>query len=777
MKLPERLARRKGRGFHSAFATTFAVEYAAFEEVMLPQLSAAGATNVLLIADGRMATMALSDGSALPEALGREYVLHSPPVAEGVFHPKIILQIGREGGRCFVSSANVTGAGLGGNVEVAVEIECGVEPSSEREIVQAAWRYVDALVPVDAGAARETIIWARDRAPWLDGPGGQDGPHILEDGTAIAFLARPGNEGIGARFAGFISGEVVERLVIASPYWDADLGAVSDLRHALAPERVLLLLDKNRHSFPTGATLQANCDIVDISGWQPSRFKHAKVVIAVTEEHDHVLSGSANCTVAALGREGFAGTNAEACIYRRLPRGTATAVLGMDGWLEANPFPVSDLPDPVETTPIPLDEMYAGGAGTFEAEGGRLIWRRPPGRWPDGTVILSNAVGEVVAEIQVATFGVDGDQLTTWVGQSLEEASFARVLSNAGESLRGYVVHRSALRARRRESAGGSVSKALAVFDEAAEMQLRMLQAFDELARADAEDEVTNDGAARSSARAKPVGSTATSEVGFMTYEEFMAAGSTRKRRGGRSDSTVAGTHFDSVRALLNRLSGVEYKEPGRGALRDDGSWMDLGDETGELGDAVREPEVEEALAQRVRPAPDMSAYDRAVKSYVEGLSAEDRIIGPREVLRLRLWIALVLWEARCEAAPNGMPTVADDKGWPRLIVRIVAGFFLGKKSPISRLVMSSDYDDMPIDFFECWSTILWALDAIVAALPDLPRTREFRRRIPTLRTHVVSALGLTPAELQGEPMLSQRLGLDIEFGTRLGVLPDARVA
>lgn len=741
---------------------------------MLPQLSAAGATNVLLIADGRMATMALSDGSALPGALGREYVLHSPPVADGVFHPKVIVQVGREGGRCFVSSANVTGAGLGGNVEVALEIECGIEPSPEREIVQAAWRYVNALVPSDAGAARDTIIWARDRAPWLDGPGRDDGPHILEDGSAIAFLARPGGEGIGARFAGMIGGEAVERLVIASPYWDSDLEAVAHLSRALAPERISILLDLDRHEFPTGALMSAQCDIADISGWQASRFKHAKVVIAVTEEHDHVLSGSANCTVAALGREGFAGTNAEACVYRRLPRGTATAALGMTGWLEADPIPVSDLPNPVETTPIPLDEMHAGGAGTFEAEGGQLSWRRPLGRWSDGTVTLSSVSAEIVAEIEVAAFAVDGDRLTAWVGQAaLEDAAFARVRSNAGESLRCYVVHRSALRARRRESAGGSVSKALAVFDEAAEMQLRMLQAFDELASADAEDEVADDCLARGPARAKPVGSTATPEVGFMTYEEFMATGPGRKRRGGRSDSTVAGTHFDSVRALLNRLSGVEPKQPSGGAPRDDESWMDLGDETGELGDAVEEPEVEEAAAPRVRPAPDMSAYNRAVKTYVEGLAAEGRIIGSRDVLRLRLWIALVLWEARCEAAPNGMPAVADDKGWPRLIVRIVAGFFIGKNSPIGRLVMSGDYDDMPVDFCECWSTILWALDAIAALVPDQPRMREFRRRIPTLRAHVVTALGLTPAELQGEPMLSQRLGLDVEFGTRLGVLPD----
>lgn len=81
----------------------------------------------------------------------------------------------------------------------------------------------------------------------------------------------------------------------------------------------------------------------------------------------------------------------------------------------------------------------------------------------------------------------------------------------------------------------------------------------------------------------------------------------------------------------------------------------------------------------------------------------------------------------------------------------------------------------MPVDFYDCWSTILWALDAIVASVPDQPRTREFRRRIPTLRAHIVTALGLTPAELQGEPMISQRLGLNAEFETRLGEAANLR--
>src|SRR3546814_11361701 len=64
-----------------------------------------------------------------------------------------------------------------------------------------------------------------------------------------------------------------------------------------------------------------------------SRFTHAKIFVAMTKHHDHVLFGSANCTTAALSG---AGGNAEACVYRRLTSGTAVDALGLDRWIDAD---------------------------------------------------------------------------------------------------------------------------------------------------------------------------------------------------------------------------------------------------------------------------------------------------------------------------------------------------------------------------------------------------------------------------------------------------------
>jgi hypothetical protein len=116
----------------------------------------------------------------------------------------------------------------------------------------------------------------------------------------------------------------------------------------------------------------------------------------------------------------------------------------------------------------------------------------------------------------------------------------------------------------------------------------------------------------------------------------------------------------------------------------------------------------------------------------------------------------------------------SDETGWPRLVVRIVAAFFWGKSSAIRRLMLSDEYAEMPIDFLECWATVLWTLDAILASVPVGPKNRDFLKRIPQLRAHVVLALGLLPEDLAGEAMATRRDGLDERLGQRLGIAGDA---
>lgn len=775
MKLPDRLGRRAGRPFHSAIATSFAIEFAAVEEILLPQIMASGVSNLLLVADARMAALALSDGSTLPTALGRDYALHSPPPADGIFHPKIILQIGRDSARAFIGSANLTASGLAGNAEVVIEIECKDEDSPERGIIRAVWRYLDALVPKSPSTARDALDWARERAQWISGPFTPD-LLALDDGTTIAFLPAPGPAGIADRFVSLVGHAKVHSLVAISPYWDSDLGALADLSRRLSPRKIILPIDITNHEFPKNAPFAKKARIVQLN-WPTHRFTHAKIIIASTARHDHVLFGSANCTVAALGRSGAQGANAEACIYRRLPRGAAREALALGRWLDGDVIELDDLPDAVEPPPIPLKAIEARQPGVFELDQRLLHWRPAKLASDAGEVQLLDRDGRLIISVPIASFQHGENDRTASIDAAVHKIlRFARVAAGGAFSTIAHVTHLEVLRSRRRESATGPVARALASFTGGPDFDLWMHQAFETLARADFDSEQDRDRLSAVRPQVRKVDS-APSEPVTLSYEEFTQSRVGAKQLVGEGANSLAGTYSDSIRDFLNLLSG--RAAPAQDDDYDPGFDDPPEDETdGDVDDVPPGSGVEEPVAQSDDPKPrgepiDAHVYERHILAYVEGLE-DDGPLGSSDVLRLRFWILLLLYKARCTDLPNGLGTSSAALGWPRFLVRILVGFFCGRRPAIMRVMLARDYGAMPVDFMECWITILWSLDAIEGSLAGRPGDREFLKYIPGLRQRVISLLGLAPAELTGEVAREVRDGLDRSIGVRLGLVGPA---
>ncbi|MBJ6125398.1 hypothetical protein [Microvirga splendida] len=774
MKYPERMARRGtgSRPFHSVVTTTFSIEFAAYEEVMLPQLMASGATNFLVVADERMASMSLSDGSQLPTQLGRDYELFSPPVADGLFHPKIVLQIGRQVGRLFVGSANITAAGLAGNAEAVVELECKDEPSPEREIVRSAWKYVSNLISREPGAAREALNWASDRAPWLVGP--EVAPlQYLDDGTAIAFLARDGSASIGSRFMGFIGDEVVDRLVVASPYWDGHLEALGTLMKRMQPASTTVLLDADGHEFPLEAPRSAAIEFRAFPPALKGRFKHAKFVIASTATHDHVLVGSTNCTTAALGRDASVGANAEACIYRMLPRDRAIEALGLYECIEAMPIDPAEVDRRDPSPPIPLDEIASRKAGSFELDGDMITWTLPDGLSGSGSLRLLDASG---SEIEIVAFQSTGESVQRrsfrLTLEKPEHISFVVVEQQGFVSNRAHVAHRSLLRRRRREVATGTVAKAIAAFDAGEDFDLWMHNAFDELARADLNDRPLPSIAPVRSRHTDPNEEAEPAEQ--LTYDDFMETRSPDTRVEVPRDSTLAGTHSDSIRSFLNMLVGKSLppSDPDD-ASKDD--WMNLGDEVeeGEINTETQRTEPQQVPAPEQRPNDtpvDAKQFVRMVQQYATNITMGTEPLGSSDVLRVRFWLMMLLYKARYPGLPRGLEATADEHGWPRMALRVIAAFFCGRRPPIRRLMIAKKYLEMPVDFLECWVTVLWTLDAMESVLVRSARNCEFLRFVHKARVDVVTILGLTPSELATETVLELRAYLDRTLGARLGL-------
>jgi len=366
-----------GSGYHSSIITTFGIDFDAYEAIALPRLRDAGCHNNILLADARMLVQALGDSAHRPKFAGRRYSVVGAQCA-GVFHPKLILQLGKASGRLLVTSANMTAAGMAGNFEIAGEVVVADGAMEAAPLLRAAVDYLLRFL-APASVARRQIEWALKRSRWLP-PSAPEAVVALQDGMRVAFLAKNDGAGVAERFFAFVGDRVVTRVVVISPYWDHDLRSLRGLRGRLGAARTAALIQPQSALYPVHAHASAgSIDLFDVNRvpGAASRFAHAKLVIAEADSGDSVLFGSANCTEAALGTSDEAGINEEACLARDLPAGEAVRLLGLEETLSAGAeLAISSVPSFSPTEDIPLLDLAARLPGRFELLGGSC-----PGKW------------------------------------------------------------------------------------------------------------------------------------------------------------------------------------------------------------------------------------------------------------------------------------------------------------------------------------------------------------------------------------------------------------
>lgn len=386
----------KRSGFHSSVLTTYSVDPAFYDANIQHRLRAFGCQNNLLMADAAMLSQALEQ---LPEAFlhaGRKYLI-APIEGSGCFHPKIMLRYGKTKARMTLGSANATSSGWGSNRELVSRLRWSQSSDSPDDaihcrLIARAHDWLLARFPAlpDTDLAYKLDL-LNSQSPWLANTPRGDGVEELADGSLIdLLLSDPGSVfGIGDRFLRRIDGSV-ERLVIISPYWDASLEALKSLHADLGgpATHIFMTLADNpearQSTFPLPALdMSLKPKFHPLGDDARNRFLHAKLIIAQTREHDYLLYGSANCTIAALGPRRRAGSNCEAGIFRRLPRGTIDDTLGLDylKTIRRRGIAAPERPEPSAGTP-------SFHPGRIERKDDRLFWSAPPDIDPVGAELV-----------------------------------------------------------------------------------------------------------------------------------------------------------------------------------------------------------------------------------------------------------------------------------------------------------------------------------------------------------------------------------------------------
>lgn len=797
MRLYERFA---DKNYHTSIATTFGIDFDAYENIVLPRLRGAGCRNNILIPDARMLTHALAGASVLPRHAGRLYTVNGAS-ARGAFHPKLFLQFGRKGGRLILGSANLTASGLAGNLELVGMISCSDADSGEQRLIAQAWNYAARFIDTDLQALSGQHDWMLSRTPWLRQATAEPGPVQLADGTMAALLTTGEAGGIGTRFANLID-EPISRLIIISPYWDMTLQALSHLVDRLSPAKTALLIDPDAAAFPKDALNgSSNLQLFHRGTFGKDRFIHAKTVIAQGQNADYVLIGSANCTVAALGAQGYAGENEEVCFYRRLPPGGILDALGLTALLtDAQRIDPDDLEEPELAEDLPFDELGARAPGLFECRIDVLSWRPPSSIHPENCKItLLDQQGEPIA-CTLSPLPADGAARRYQISGTDMRPSFAKVAFPDGrDSVPAIVTLVDHLRTVIRETQSRKVENALRDLDTETEARLSLLEILDVLEKLDGDDGVAKNPISVARKR-KADEEPDPAQHRVLSYEQFVAGRRPRTEQLQLTHNSLAGSESSLVRGFLNRILGMTAGAPADDDNDEDlTSAFDLGDETDnaqaaiesgqELGTKKREPTSAEQEEEEARKR--KAAQRKATKEQILAAAAlfsarikerqSSGALDNHDVLRLRALLMIICaasWSgAKNAPAPSSiqvLPGERDQQSWPFVIGRLLFPIFGGRDPAIRLLYLSSEHDQIPDDITECWATCYWCLQACLAA----PVSGKEKQRIAQfLKPLTVLAYQLTlptKNELLGDDVITLMDAMSSRYAGSMGIVPAA---
>ncbi|SIR51430.1 hypothetical protein [Pseudacidovorax sp. RU35E] len=800
-------------GFHSSIISTFGIDFDAYEAIALPRLRDAGCNNNVVVADARMLSQALTDEARRPRFAGRRYSVVGAHCA-GVFHPKVSLQLGKTSGRLLVSSANMTAAGLAGNLEVAGEVSVAEGNMLAAPLLRAAVDYLlKFLAP--GSVARRQVEWAIKRTRWLPTSASSEAVIDLQEGMRLAFLARHDAKGIGQWFAEFIGNLAVKRLVVASPYWDHDLRSLRNLQARFGARETMVLIQPKAALYPVHAHPTSEAfKLFDVSAapGAVSRFAHAKLIIAEAADRDVILFGSANCTEAALGTPAQAGVNEEACLVRELPAGEAVPLLGLDGVLsmgeELDPakVPTISLGDD-----IPLSDLEARLAGRFELSGDLLRW------WPPASLATDMAdihLLDQLAEPVAGNLSRVGDQSSPAIYRfdGTVAPHFAQVRSEDFESSLAVVVVEQAIHQAQRRAAGRLAESALELLDDDDAYEgLWLLDVIQRLTEAEREmrgPRSTAEQTPQQKAVAEPA-----LDARVLPYEDFVAGRRSEDDGATSAGSHLASTHHESVRGFLNALIGKSAALDVLDGLDDETPPpnLGLGDETADGGSAVesgdmapssaagaqanQEVEAKRQLERRQRYVQDTqrSIVD-GVEAFLKGLriQGQDHPLGVVDLLRLRALLVVVLGAGSMKAdlRPKDLNVKvrrrqvlpsSGDASWRRLVGRLLYDFFrdhVGTRMPLIKSLQleSDDGRGLPEDVLECWATCFWALCSMRVAVNDAGVSFAASNSEAALAADLYRFTNLLPQQALGAVVLDVFAGMNRRYAERIGVCSDRMV-
>ncbi|MEU1687924.1 hypothetical protein [Micromonospora sp. NPDC005707] len=285
---------------------TYTCDLSFFEDVCLREAQAV-----------RARTTVLYDADQLTQGPRRTDYLAVPVVckARGAFHPKLVVIASEADAVVAIGSGNSTPSGWHHNAEV--------------------WTLLRGAGPTVPQLFHDLAAWLGrlPAAVWMDSLGRERLDRVAELLTARPAESGPGDPVLVTTAARPIIEQLpvpkapVTTLAVAAPFFDAGAEALRRLTERFGPAELRLLLTRDVQCDPdalAGVLKRAPTGVVAAA--KSSRYHHAKVVEWRTADQSWALTGSANCSTAALVRTMATGGNCELGLLTEIPGSLIDAV-------------------------------------------------------------------------------------------------------------------------------------------------------------------------------------------------------------------------------------------------------------------------------------------------------------------------------------------------------------------------------------------------------------------------------------------------------------------
>jgi hypothetical protein len=298
------------RTFHKALLLTYSFDPVFFEQLVLPDLWAGRASDILVIGDTNQVKSAIQGAVGRLWHLGKRYLLGSARHS-GSFHPKVLLRLGATEGAVMIGSGNLTSCGWGGNRELGSAWLFGPNHADK-----GAWlhSFLDDVISWCASDLEKDAVRRMKDVPWL---GLQAGASSLPPPFVYSSRDRTLAAALGRRWVGRQFSEV--RILTGST---DESGAFLRWAHReFGVRRAVIALTPSLASFSPDklADLPLELRLIPMPSAAPL---HAKFYHFEGPGGRAALMGSPNCSAAAWLLPPEQGGNIETALVYDSPEAT-----------------------------------------------------------------------------------------------------------------------------------------------------------------------------------------------------------------------------------------------------------------------------------------------------------------------------------------------------------------------------------------------------------------------------------------------------------------------